>query len=405
MKLSEIQLVPEIQALFAENNEYDAIKADIVERGIQDPVKVNKHNQLLAGYTRVKIAQELGLDEAPHIVVNIDGDMSAMMEYAILDNLRRRQLTKLQMVEYGMALEKLYEGRNHRPNKYGQNVRTFEGETRNLVADRLSEQTGEKMSGKTYERLKTIATKAAPEVKEKLNSGELTQQVALELTKVSSDEQKEIIQRYSGELKSKDVIREIKRHEVQKSLNQISQQQPEEINQVYDVIVIDPPWPIRKIERDVSPTQVEFDYPTMPLKSLQELEIPCADNCHVWLWTIQKFLPAAFALLEIWGLRYICTFAWHKPGGFQPFNLPQYNCEFALYARKGSPEFVDLKNFNTCFSAPRGSHSEKPEAFYKMVRRVTSGKRLDMFNRRPIEGFDRWGNEAYVCALCSSLRI
>ena len=93
MKLSEIQLVPEIQALFSENNEYDAIKADIAERGIQDPVKINTHNQLLAGYTRVKIAQ-LGLDEVPHIVVDIDGDINDMMEYAILDNIRRRQTTR-----------------------------------------------------------------------------------------------------------------------------------------------------------------------------------------------------------------------------------------------------------------------------------------------------------------------
>jgi hypothetical protein len=34
---------------------------------------------------------------------------------------------------------------------------TSEGKTRDLVADKLSKETGEKMSGKTYERLKTIA--------------------------------------------------------------------------------------------------------------------------------------------------------------------------------------------------------------------------------------------------------
>ena len=192
MKLSEIQLVSEIQALFSENNEYDAIKADIAERGIQDPVKVNRHNQLLAGYTRVKIAQELGLDEVPHIVVNIDGDMDAMMEYAILDNIRRRQLTDLQLVEYGVKLEKLYEGRQGRPEKGGQNDHVFEGKTRDLVAAQLSEQADAKMSGKKYERLKTIATKAIPEVRQKYNEGELTQAQALELAKFPSEVQTEL---------------------------------------------------------------------------------------------------------------------------------------------------------------------------------------------------------------------
>ena len=74
--------------------------------------------------------------------------------------------------------------------------------------------------------------------------------------------------------------------------------------------------------------------------------------------------------------------------------LPQFTTEFALYARRGNATLLDTTNLPTHFEAPRGEHSAKPDVFYAMVRRVTAGRRLDMFNRRPIEGFEGWGYEA-----------
>jgi len=190
------------------------------------------------------------------------------------------------------------------------------------------------------------------------------------------------------------IIQETSRREAIAKLESIQTKEAKKLSGIYDVIVIDPPWEMEKIERKVAPKQVEFEYPTMTLDEIKKIEIPAADNCHVWLWTTQKHLPSSFNLLEYWKLKYVCMFVWHKNGGFQPFGLPQYNCEFVLYARKGSPFFIDQKMFFTCFEAPRGKHSEKPEEFYSIIRRVTAGRRLDMFNRRSIEGFDGWGKES-----------
>jgi N6-adenosine-specific RNA methylase IME4 len=163
----------------------------------------------------------------------------------------------------------------------------------------------------------------------------------------------------------------------------------------FSVIVIDPPWPMEKIERDVAPDQVKFDYPTMDEAGIEAFPVPvmAADDCHLFMWTTHKFLPMSLRILEAWGFKYVLTMVWHKNGGFQPFNLPQYNCEFAVYARRGAPKFTETKAFFACFKGKRREHSRKPDEFYQMIERVTDGPRIDIFAREPREGFELAGNE------------
>jgi N6-adenosine-specific RNA methylase IME4/DNA-binding CsgD family transcriptional regulator len=166
----------------------------------------------------------------------------------------------------------------------------------------------------------------------------------------------------------------------------------------YGTIIIDPPWPMQKIERDVRPNQVTpLDYPTMDYDALRAFRTKIADmvadDCHVFMWTTQKFLPMALRLFEDYGVKYVLTMVWHKPGGFQPVGLPQYNCEFVIYGRIGSPIFIDTTQFNCCFGGVRKEHSRKPDEFYALIKRVTLDGRIDVFSREQRAGFDSYGNE------------
>ena len=74
-------------------------------------------------------------------------------------------------------------------------------------------------------------------------------------------------------------------------------------------------------------------------------------------------------------MKFNGSLVWHKPGGFQPWNMPQFNHELVTYARKGSAAALlgemDPDGFLAyCFDAPRGAHSQKPELFYEMLARA-----------------------------------
>jgi len=198
------------------------------------------------------------------------------------------------------------------------------------------------------------------------------------------------------ELTSVDIYRESKRI--------IEQSRNDEIKESYNynppdgkyrTVAIDPPWPIGKIQREVDIDSGIMAYPTMTLEEIFDFPIDdfCEENCHLFMWTTQKFLPISFEIIRVWNFNYIFTMVWHKNGGFQPFNLAQYNCEFCLFARRGSINFLDLKDFKVCFNGERRGHSQKPVEFYKLIERVSPANRIDIFSRETYHGFDSWGNE------------
>ncbi len=375
------------------DEEYEKLKESILAEGIRDPLVVWK-NVLLDGHHRFKLAQEHGLE---YKTVEVDlPDIWAAKDWIIKNQLGRRNLTEQEASYYR---GKLYESR--KLNRGGDRKSNTQNGYLKTTAEVLGEQYGVAKNtiirdAQFSQAVDKVAEEVGEEAKRAILSGQanIPKKDVEKLIEIKQEAPEFIEPVLKGEITLSKAIQETKRKQVIEKLNNIETKEVKELEGIYDVVVIDPPWPIEKIERDIAPNQVKLDYPTMTIDEIKELKIPCADNCHVWLWTTQKYLPAAFEILELWNLKYVCTFVWHKPGGFQPFGLPQYNCEFALYARRGNPQFIDFRDFKLCFEAPRTAHSEKPDLFYDLIKRVTAGRRLDMFNRRKIEGFETWGKEA-----------
>ena len=163
----------------------------------------------------------------------------------------------------------------------------------------------------------------------------------------------------------------------------------------YATIVLDPPWST-KGRHGWEPPDYYARNELLTVDQLKSMPIPeiLEDDALVFMWTINTHLPDAYDILKAWGLRYWMSMIWVKPHGPKPTTRPTYNAEHIVVASKGKPEFLTTKDFRLANEWPRGAHSEKPEDFYVLLRRVTKGPRLDIFNRRYIEGFDGWGLEA-----------
>lgn len=164
----------------------------------------------------------------------------------------------------------------------------------------------------------------------------------------------------------------------------------------YRCIVLDPPWPMKKIEREERPNQgIELDYPIMNLDEIIALPVPeMADSagCHLYLWVTQKFLPAGLEMVEIWGFRYQCLMTWRKNVGFTPYSW-MYDTEHVIFATMGNLPLLKM-GLRLSFDAPVSGHSVKPDIFYQeRVIPASPEPRLEMFARKPREGFEVWGNE------------
>ena len=353
------------------DDEFSALVEDIRANGQRQPIYLHE-GRIVDGRNRYRACQQLGIEPDTRVW---DG-VGSLVAFVVSLNLQRRHLTSSQRVTVGLDILPFCEA---------------EAKERQLATLKQNQASVHQLIDERFNEPRKPALQALEQVAQLVG----TNRQYMSDGKRLRDEAPELLERVrSGELTIPQAKTEMKRAEVKQRLEKIVVREVEAPTGLFDVIVIDPPWAMEKIERDVRPNQTGFDYPTMSEQELAALNIPADEHCHMWLWTTHKFLPMALRLLDAWGFKYVCTFVWHKPGGFQPIGLPQFNCEFAIYARKGTPQFVDTKAFNVCFDAARGAHSEKPDAFYDVVRRVTGGRRLDMFNRRAIDGFSTWGNEA-----------
>jgi len=162
----------------------------------------------------------------------------------------------------------------------------------------------------------------------------------------------------------------------------------------YRVLYADPPWKYNNTMPDYFSEQGDH-YPLMSVKQIREMDIKgvAADNAVLFLWVTSPILEEAFDVIKAWGFKYKTSFVWDKV----KHNMGHYNSvrhEFLLVCTRGSCQPDVKKLFDSVQSIERGKHSEKPEEFREIIDTIyPEGKRIELFARREVDGWDYFGNE------------
>ena len=192
----------------------------------------------------------------------------------------------------------------------------------------------------------------------------------------------------------------------------------------FHTVVADPPWSYGdKLKAMKSAgSGAEKHYSCMPLDAIKALlELPLdmqmspsirehiADNAILWLWITNPFLVNEpwQPIVDAWGFEPKQLITWVKGRlqvtGTETAHLVTHvgqghytrGCteHLVLCTRGKAKDLVLAHNVPNVFIAPRTRHSEKPDASYQLIERVSPGPYLELFARRPRAGWSSWGNE------------
>lgn len=166
----------------------------------------------------------------------------------------------------------------------------------------------------------------------------------------------------------------------------------------YRTIYADPPW----LERGAGRIKRGADrhYPLMKTDEIMALPVNkfADEDCHLYLWVTNNFLPDGLRVMAAWGFRYVTKIVWIKESHI---GLGQYfrgKTEDCLFGVRGVLPYRQTEQGKraqgaTAIYARPTRHSEKPDEMREIIELVSHRPRIELFARKKYVGWDSWGNE------------
>lgn len=335
-------------------DEYEALKADIAERGCLVPVELDEDGNTLDGAHRRRACDELGI--TPPTITRRGLSEDEKRAHAIALNLQRRQLTREQRRELHVELRKA--GKSLREIAEVSGV--SEGTVRNdLDSSGAQDYAPNRTTGRDGKSYPATRPKPAP---------------VLDFPEATT------------------------RQQVEREARREARPAPKPVppaKGTFAVLYADPPWRY-DIPGGQTPDlrSVENHYPTMTVAEISALDVPAAEDAVLFLWATNPLLREALAVMGAWGFEYRTNACWVK----DRFGMGYYvrgQHELLLIGKRGeirAPEPADRPS--SVLAADRREHSRKPDEFYDLIERMyPEHSKVELFARRPRGGWESWGNQ------------
>ena len=169
----------------------------------------------------------------------------------------------------------------------------------------------------------------------------------------------------------------------------------------YSVILADPPWQYN--DKSMHRGGAERHYSTLSMRELFDLDVRgmAAANAVLFLWVTGPFAADGWhgRLMRQWSFTpKTKAFNWVKitSKGEPAIGMGHYtrgNSEDCYLGIRGKGLIRQARDVRQIVLAPRSAHSAKPPEVHERIERLYGNvKRVELFARRRVPGWDAWGD-------------
>ena len=143
----------------------------------------------------------------------------------------------------------------------------------------------------------------------------------------------------------------------------------------------------------------ELPFPEMELEEIKKLEIPAEESAVLFLWTAVPLLPMALEVMSAWGFVYKSQMIWDKESGSGAGSWTNSQHEILLIGGKGDfRPLTPRSEVSSVYREKSGARALKPAYFYGLIERMFPDMRYaELFTgNRHSEKWAVWGGRTIL---------